>query len=239
MVSVPLVACTSRGPAPGIKAEAPARIEAIDGSDVKRVIVTDKAAERLGLKTTPVVEQQVGRMRTVGAEVVVMDSGDTVVRVHATPNDVRRVDQLAHVAPLGPRHGAAPASLVLGPTAVAARAIEPPAALVKDDPSLALFYSIDNRDASLTNGQRVLLEFPLAGGSPQRKLMPYSAVLYDVRGETWSYVRTAPLTFVRQRVSLDYIDGETAVLLEGPAAGSEVVTTGATELFGTEFKVGK
>jgi hypothetical protein len=142
------------------------------------------------------------------------------------------------VAPLGPRHGATPASLVIGPNAIAARSIEPPAVLVKDDPNLALFYSVD-QDAGLTHGQRVLLEFPLAGGVAQRKLMPYSAVLYDVRGDTWSYVQTAPLTFVRQRVSLDYIDAETAVLLDGPAAGSLVVSTGATELFGTEFKVGK
>jgi hypothetical protein len=236
-----VVACSSRGPSTATRAEPPARIEPIDGSDIKRVIVTDKAAERLGLKTTAVVEQQVGRTRTVGAEVFVLESGSTVVRVHATPNDAKRVDRdlQARVAPLGPRHNSTPASLAIGPNAIVARVIEPPAQLVKDDPSLALFYGVDDHNSGLIQGQRVLLEFPLSGGLAQRKLVPYSAVLYDVRGETWSYVQTAPLTYARQRVTLDYIDSETAVLVEGPAAGTQVVTTGATELFGTEFKVGK
>jgi hypothetical protein len=84
-----------------------------------------------------------------------------------------------------------------------------------------------------------LIELALAGGQPLRKLVPYSALLYDLRGDTWTYVRSAPLTFIRQPVVLDYIDGDTAVLVDGPAAGSEVVNVGATELFGTEFKVGK
>jgi hypothetical protein len=84
-----------------------------------------------------------------------------------------------------------------------------------------------------------MLELPLAGGQPLRKLVPYSAVLYDIRGDTWTYVQSAPLTFIRQRVTLDYIGADMAILVDGPPAGSEVVSVGATELFGTEFKVGK
>ncbi len=98
---------------------------------------------------------------------------------------------------------------------------------------------MDGANHNLKNGERVLIELPLAGGQPLRKLVPYSALLYDLKGDTWTYTRTAPLTFVRQRVTIDYIDGETAVLLDGPTAGTDVVNVGATELFGAEFKVGK
>jgi hypothetical protein len=68
--------------------------------------------------------------------------------------------------------------------------------------------------------------------------IPYAAVLYDPKGETWAFVSTSPLTFVRAPIAVDRIDGDTAVLKNGPPAGSKVVTVGATELYGTELGVG-
>src|SRR5262245_53779555 len=38
----------------------------------------------------------------------------------------------------------------------------------------------------------------------QRKVIPYSAVIYDLKGETWTYTNPAPLTFVRQPITVDY-----------------------------------
>src|SRR5262245_38432650 len=52
-------------------------------------------------------------------------------------------------------------------------------------------------------------------GAP-RKVIPYAAVLYDARGETWAYTAPEPLRFVRQAIKIDYIDGNNAVLLDGP-----------------------
>lgn len=68
----------------------------------------------------------------------------------------------------------------------------------------------------------------------QRTVIPYSAVLYDVNGDTWVYTNVEPLVFVRHRVSIDHIDGDDAVLLDGPPPGTMTVTVGAAELFGTE-----
>jgi hypothetical protein len=68
----------------------------------------------------------------------------------------------------------------------------------------------------------------------QRTVVPYASILYDKEGHTWAYTSTEPLTFVRAPVSVDYIDGELAVLSAGPPAGTMVVTVGATELFGSE-----
>jgi hypothetical protein len=101
-----------------------------------------------------------------------------------------------------------------------------------------LYYVVDGTHG-LAAGQRVLLELPLVGSDAPRKVVPYSAVIYDVRGETYVYTQTASQTFVRQRVSLDRVDGDRALLVEGPPAGTQVVTVGATELFGTELKIGK
>lgn len=73
----------------------------------------------------------------------------------------------------------------------------------------------------------------------QRTVIPYSAVIYDVHGGTWTYTNPDPLVFVRHRISVDSIDGDLAALSDGPPAGAAVVTTGAAELFGAEFGVGK
>jgi hypothetical protein len=73
----------------------------------------------------------------------------------------------------------------------------------------------------------------------QRKVVPYPAVLYDLHGETWVYTNPSPLTFVRDRVSIDFIDGDVAVLSKGPPSGTVVVTIGGPELYGTESGVGE
>ncbi len=45
---------------------------------------------------------------------------------------------------------------------------------------------------------------------------------------------TAPLVFERQRIDVERIAGERALLHDGPAVGTTVVTVGAAMLFGTE-----
>ncbi|HEV8265300.1 MAG TPA: hypothetical protein VGQ06_10130 [Gemmatimonadales bacterium] len=72
----------------------------------------------------------------------------------------------------------------------------------------------------------------------KRKVVPYAAVLYDARGETWVYTSPEPLVFIRHRIHVDYISGDRAVLSQGPPAGTAVVTVGAAELFGAEFEIG-
>jgi hypothetical protein len=128
-----LAACAQPSVAPP-KIE-PAKIESIEGSELKRVVLTERAAERLDIQTAPVSEEQV-------------------------------------------------------------------------------------------NGA-------------QRMVVPYAAVLYDLHGETWVYISPAPLTFVRHTITVDYIEGDTVVLLEGPPAGTAVVTVGVPELYGADTGIGK
>jgi len=68
--------------------------------------------------------------------------------------------------------------------------------------------------------------------------IPYAAVLYDADGKTWAYSSPDENVFVRTEIVVDRIEGELAYLTEGPPAGTEVVTVGAAELYGTETGVG-
>ena len=67
-----------------------------------------------------------------------------------------------------------------------------------------------------------------------RKVIPYAAIVYDAEGRTWAYTTPAFLTFVRAPVTVEYVEGDRAVLTDGPAVGSEVVSVGVQELYGTE-----
>ena len=145
VLALQLAACAKAPTATGKPAKAePAKVEKVDGSSLKRLTLTEKAAERLAIKT-------------------------------ATSRE-------AEVAPKGARAG--------------------------------------------------------AGAVALRKVIPYAALIYDLHGDTWAYTSPAPLTFVRHPVKVDYIQGDLAILTEGPPAGATVVTTGAAELFGAEFGVG-
>src|SRR5687767_10344475 len=68
--------------------------------------------------------------------------------------------------------------------------------------------------------------------------IPYTALLYDSEGRTWTYTSPETNVFVRHEVVVDRIEGDVAVVAEGPPEGTAVVTIGAAELFGTETGVG-
>jgi hypothetical protein len=80
---------------------------------------------------------------------------------------------------------------------------------------------------------------PGAGGGPARTTVPYGALLYDTKGGASVYTVPEPLVFIRQPVTVASIDGDVAVLNDGPPVGTAVVTAGGSELTGIEFGVGK
>lgn len=86
--------------------------------------------------------------------------------------------------------------------------------------------------------ERLGLETAPVAGSGSALSVPYAAVIYDAQGDTWSYVNTEPLVFLRAQITVEEIDGNTAVLSAGPEVGTSVVTTGAAELYGAEIGVG-
>ena len=77
----------------------------------------------------------------------------------------------------------------------------------------------------------------LRGEPGPRKMVPYSTVIYDLVGAAWVYTNPEPLTYLRAPIKIDYIDGPTAVLFDGPNVGTKIVTVGAAELYGAETGV--
>jgi hypothetical protein len=71
----------------------------------------------------------------------------------------------------------------------------------------------------------------------QGTVMPHSAVIYDADGEIFTYTSPEPRTYVRQKIVIDHVDGDSVMLSDGPPAGTEVVTVGAALVYGTEYEV--
>jgi hypothetical protein len=71
----------------------------------------------------------------------------------------------------------------------------------------------------------------------QGMVMPYSAVIFDAEGHTYTYTSPEPRTYVRQKIVIDDVVGDNVMLFDGPPAGTEVVTVGAAFVYGTEFEV--
>lgn len=101
-----------------------------------------------------------------------------------------------------------------------------------------LFYEVDNYNGELRPGQKVAVTLPLKG-QEESLVVPKAAVLFDIHGGSWVYAKVGPQTFLRRRVEVQYVSGPLAVMSQGPGPGTEVVTDGAAELFGTEFGFGK
>ncbi len=75
-------------------------------------------------------------------------------------------------------------------------------------------------------------------GSAKQLVVPYGAVLYDTKGDTWTFTNPEPLLYVRHKVVVENVEGDRVILSEGPPAGTAVVTVGAAELMGAEHKYG-
>ena len=119
----------------------------------------------------------------------------------------------------------------------ARRVTGPPAANAQAS-SADLFFEVANSDRAFRPGEKVSVVVSSAGDA-RGLTVPASAIVYDYHGGAWVYVRTAPGTYLRQRVEVARTIGTSVVLTRGAEPGAQVVTAGVAELFGTEFGAGK
>lgn len=68
-----------------------------------------------------------------------------------------------------------------------------------------------------------------------QRVIPAAAVVQDQQGNAWIFKSADSLVFVRERISVVTIDGDEAVLSDGPPVGTAVVSAGANRLFSDEF----
>ena len=74
----------------------PAHLESVEGSDLKRIVLTEMAAERIGLQTEELTEEPMVRTRRVGGEVIALtdsNPGEILVRVSLYEGDLSKVDR--------------------------------------------------------------------------------------------------------------------------------------------------
>jgi hypothetical protein len=64
--------------------------------------------------------------------------------------------------------------------------------------------------------------------------IPYTALLFDKKGQAAAYLVVGPRVFTRSPVVVDHYDGDLVVLASGLAVGARVVTDGSAELSGAE-----
>lgn len=237
--------------------------EAIEGTDLKRVILTARAAERIGIQLGEVFETKIVRTQVVGGRVVPPIEGTPDRQVSAggsfanialaatgptaqpspanvesmaletawalvtvTPDEWARTkkDRPVRITRLETRKGS---ELLAMPSS------RPPA----EDPKrtmLTVYYEIMNGDHDLQLHERVRVELPLEDTDQTRTVVPYSAVYYDGHGKPWVYVNSATLTYERQPIEIERIEGNLAVLTASPPLGTKVVTVGAPLLYGAE-----
>ena len=200
----------------------PATLQPVSGSGLSRVVLTPAAAANIGLRTAPIRLTRVERTLIVRGDVLGRIPGTPIVRVLArlTPAQLRDVDRgkPARILGLGGEAGL----------------VAMPAPTRSGD---ALEYRLEGAQAAAVRpGRPVRVQITFTDGG-MRKVIPYSSVLYWVDGHRWVYTRTAPFTFLRRPVVIDYIAGGVAVLRSGPPVGTTVVRVGAAELLGTEFEI--
>lgn len=214
----------------------PAELEKIPGTEFNRITLTPKAAERLGVETEDVKETKISRRRSPGGEVVPwpedvsQTNGAALILVRLSPQDLEQVDRSspANVTPLG--NADASGKLTAEPLQLAT--------MSEGSDATALYYVIRAGGDKLKPTQRVRLEMPLSDREVVKRVVPYGAIVYGPKGDTWVYVSPAPLTYAREPVTVDFISGDLAVLAEGPAVGTTVVKVGAAELYGAEIGIG-
>ncbi len=153
------------------------------------------------------------------------------VRVPVYVGDVVKIDQHkdAVIQPLGN---------VSNISVYKAKAVNGPPLSDPNSVSSDLFFEIANSECIFRTGQKVsVLLTKLDSGN--RIVIPRSAIMYDINGGNWVYLRAAPHTYSRRRVEISSVTDGLAVLTRGINNGDEIVTAGAAELFGTEFGGGK
>ncbi|WP_334184898.1 efflux RND transporter periplasmic adaptor subunit [Novosphingobium sp.] len=201
------------------------RAEALVREEAGSVRARDEAAAALAAAQALADAAQQQR-RLLGPAVGVLANQATLwVRASVFASDLGALARgsEAMVRPIGEQNGARGARPVPAPPSANTAA-----------GTVDVYYALDNRDRRFRVGQRVSVDMPMTG--QERGLtVPASAVVRDIYGGEWVYRRTAPNTFVRQRVEVASETNGQALLARGLESGAEVVSVGTAELFGTEF----
>ena len=232
----------------------------LQDSSAKRVVLDSSDVSRIGVQTVPVREEKVvrrvvvlGKVEDEPADNAGTDAGDLApaAATELAQNDASSINdvQIRVLLDKNPADDAdddagqyddeddaeivAPGDDDEDETPVRAKRV-----LIQGAPN-TLYFKVKSGTQGLQAGQSVGVRLAEPGSNIPKKVVPYSAILYDLTGDTWVYTNPEPSVFVRERVAIERIDEDLAVLNTGPAVGTQVVTIGAAELYGAESRAWK
>ncbi len=237
------------------------KFESIPDTGLKRVILTPRAAERLGIETGKVSMEKIVLKQMVGGRVVPPQKIEPAPV--ATGGGFGGFGKVA----LAPNPKPVPVSTSSGETWVALTLSQGEWDKLRKDTQvrvlplntrnesgngvmamptgnqpikdmkrsmLKVYYKVPGKEHGLTLYHRVRVELQLSGSDEKQLVVPYSSVYYDGTGVAWVYVNLKPLKYERKRIKIERIVGDLAVLSGGPPVGTKVVTVGAALLYGAE-----
>lgn len=236
------------------------KVEPIEGSPLKRLILTKHAVERLDLKTMPLGQEEVVRMRVFSGEVELVPEPKKLPELATNTTGATASD----AEPLRVRVnlGTESQAVVATKAALVSKlddedddsddddiSADPQAADDEDgddkddamDGKAAMvvrYFLLKGGSHGLVAGERVSVKLPTTASGQIKLVVPYSAIIYDTKAQAWVYTSPAALTFVRQPVEIDFIEGNKVVLVSGPALATPIVTVGVAELWGAEAGMG-
>ena len=257
------------------------KLEPVGDGAIKRVTLSARAAERLGIEMSKVGEQLIIRKQMVGGLATSPSSAAPTPVIQAlakatTTGFARPFTAMRGTPGVPPAPSAAepdptdpPATVPISgeawvlvslssaewdrvakdkpariiPLATEEKSFRELSALPSgtppiEDPKRSMLtarYVVSNKDHGLALNKRVRVELELSGSHENRKVVPYAAIYYDAKGATWVYVNSRPLVFERQRIAVERIAGDLAVLTDGPPVGTPIVVVGAPLLYGAEI----
>lgn len=260
LMLAPTVAESGGGGSSG-KPSTAVKFESIPDTGLKRVILTAKAAERLGIETGKVSMAKIVLTQMVGGRVVPPQKikpvpvargggfgGFGKVAAVTDPKPVpvsTSSDEIWVAVTLSQgewdklRKDSQVRILPLdtrnktGSAVMAMPTGSPPVKDMKRS-MLKVYYKVPGKGHGLTLYHRVRVELQLAGSDDKQLVVPYNAVYYDGKGVAWVYANPKPLVYERKRIKIERIVGNLAVLSGGPPVGTTVVTIGAALLYGAE-----
>jgi multidrug efflux pump subunit AcrA (membrane-fusion protein) len=95
------------------------------------------------------------------------------------------------------------------------------------------------KQVTLTEDAEIRLDLETAVAEEARGLtvVPYAALIYDGAGDPWVYTVPEARSYLRAPVVVDSIDGDDVRISEGLRPGTEVLTVGAAEVYGSELGI--
>jgi hypothetical protein len=138
------------------------------------------------------------------------------------------------------RRGAAAAGAVLAAALLLGGCKEAPEESLSSGYEPAHVEAVEGSDVQKVTyteigADRVGLATATAERQGELTVVPYEALIYDGQGATWVYTVPEQLTYVRAPVTVDHIDGGEVFVSDGLSPDTEVVTVGASEVYGTEL----